>query len=88
VTSAPASTQTTHQRAVRFFWALLIAATTVSLVGNVAHAILPYLPRCRWRMRRAPNQNRNGDGQSVGIASSASRWSRRVWCRYRWSSSR
>jgi Protein of unknown function (DUF2637) len=45
VTSAPASTQRTHQRAVRFFWALLIAATTVSLIGNVAHAMLPYLPR-------------------------------------------
>jgi hypothetical protein len=35
----------THRRAVRFFWCFLIAATAVSLVGNVAHAVLPYLPR-------------------------------------------
>jgi hypothetical protein len=34
-----------HRRAVRFFWGLLIDATTVSLVGNIAHALLPYLPR-------------------------------------------
>jgi hypothetical protein len=34
-----------HRRAVRFFWALLIGATTVSLIGNIAHAVLPYLPR-------------------------------------------
>jgi len=34
-----------HRRAVRFFWGLLIGATTVSLVGNIAHAVLPYLPR-------------------------------------------
>jgi Protein of unknown function (DUF2637) len=34
-----------HRRAVRFFWCLLIGATTVSLIGNVAHAVLPYLPR-------------------------------------------
>jgi hypothetical protein len=33
-----------HQRAVRFFWGFLIGATTVSLVGNIAHAVLPYLP--------------------------------------------
>jgi hypothetical protein len=33
-----------HRRAVRFFWCLLIGATTVSLVGNIAHAVLPYLP--------------------------------------------
>ncbi|MGO9102227.1 MAG: DUF2637 domain-containing protein [Mycobacterium sp.] len=38
-------TQRNHHRAVRFFWALLIGATTVSLIGNVAHAVLPYLPR-------------------------------------------
>jgi hypothetical protein len=35
----------THRRAVRFFWWFLISATTVSLVGNIAHAVLPYLPR-------------------------------------------
>ena len=34
-----------HHRAVRFFWGFLIGATTVSLIGNVAHAVLPYLPR-------------------------------------------
>ncbi|MCU1701327.1 MAG: hypothetical protein JWR34_7390 [Mycobacterium sp.] len=37
--------QRSHRRAVRFFWALLIGATTVSLVGNVVHAALPYIPR-------------------------------------------
>jgi hypothetical protein len=35
--------QKNHRRAVRFFWCLLIGATTVSLVGNIAHAVLPYL---------------------------------------------
>jgi hypothetical protein len=34
-----------HRRAVRFFWSFLIGASTVSLVGNIAHAVLPYLPR-------------------------------------------
>jgi hypothetical protein len=34
-----------HRRAVRFFWGFLIGATTVSLIGNIAHAVLPYLPR-------------------------------------------
>jgi hypothetical protein len=37
-------TQRSHQRAVRFFWGLLIGATLVSLTGNVVHAVLPYLP--------------------------------------------
>jgi hypothetical protein len=37
-------TQRNHRRAVRFFWCLLIGATTVSLTGNVVHAVLPYLP--------------------------------------------
>jgi hypothetical protein len=32
--------QRNHHRAVRFFWALLIGATTVSLIGNIAHAVL------------------------------------------------
>jgi hypothetical protein len=32
-------------RAVRFFWGFLIGATTVSLVGNITHAVLPHLPR-------------------------------------------
>jgi Protein of unknown function (DUF2637) len=34
-------TQRNHHRAVRFFWGLLIGATAVSLIGNVAHAVLP-----------------------------------------------
>jgi hypothetical protein len=38
-------TQRNHRRAVRFFWGLLIGATTVSLTGNIAHAVLPYIPR-------------------------------------------
>jgi Protein of unknown function (DUF2637) len=38
-------TQRSHSRAVRFFWGLLIGATAVSLVGNIAHAVLPHLPR-------------------------------------------
>lgn len=36
--------QRNHRRAVRFFWFLLGGATLVSLVGNIAHAVLPYLP--------------------------------------------
>jgi hypothetical protein len=41
--STPA--QRNHRRAVRFFWGLLIGATAVSLIGNIAHAMLPYIPR-------------------------------------------
>jgi hypothetical protein len=37
-------TQRNHRRAVRFFWGLLIGATLVSLIGNIAHAVLPYIP--------------------------------------------
>jgi hypothetical protein len=33
-----------HSRAVRFFWCFLVGATMVSLVGNIAHAVLPYIP--------------------------------------------
>jgi hypothetical protein len=36
-------TQRNHHRAVRFFWGFLIAATMVSLVGNITHAVLPYI---------------------------------------------
>jgi hypothetical protein len=36
-------TQRNHSRAVRFFWCFLIGATLVSLIGNVAHAVLPYI---------------------------------------------
>jgi hypothetical protein len=38
-------TQRNQHRAVRFFWVLLIGATTVSLIGNIAHAVLPYIPQ-------------------------------------------
>jgi hypothetical protein len=38
-------TQKNHRRAVRFFWGLLVGATTASLIGNIAHAVLPYLSR-------------------------------------------
>jgi Protein of unknown function (DUF2637) len=34
-----------HHRAVRFFWCLLIGATAVSLIGNITHAVLSYIPR-------------------------------------------
>ena len=37
-------TQRNHRRAVRLFWALLVGATTVSLIGNLVHAVRPYLP--------------------------------------------
>ncbi len=37
-------TQRNHHRTVRFFWAFLIGATSVSLVGNVVHAMMPYIP--------------------------------------------
>jgi Protein of unknown function (DUF2637) len=44
MTSQTEITQRNHRRAVRFFWASLIASTTVSLIGNVVHAMLPYIP--------------------------------------------
>ena len=37
-------TQRNHHRAVRFFWCFLIGATLVSLIGNITHAVLPYIP--------------------------------------------
>lgn len=37
-------TQRNHRRAVRFFWSFFIGATTVSLIGNITHAVLPYIP--------------------------------------------
>jgi hypothetical protein len=36
--------QRNHRNAVRFFWGLLFGATTVSLLGNIVHAVLPYIP--------------------------------------------
>jgi hypothetical protein len=38
-------TQRSHRRAVWFFWCFLIGATSVSIIGNIAHAVLSYLPR-------------------------------------------
>ena len=38
-------TQRNHRRAVRFFWCFLIGASTVSVIGNIAHAVLPCLSR-------------------------------------------
>jgi hypothetical protein len=46
--STPTQTESAaknHRRAVRFFWGFLIGASMVSLIGNVVHAILPYIPR-------------------------------------------
>jgi Protein of unknown function (DUF2637) len=43
--TTPTAVQRTHQKAVRFFWGLLFTATAVSLIGNVAHAVLPFIPR-------------------------------------------
>jgi hypothetical protein len=37
-------TQRNHSRAVRFFWSVLVGATTVSLLGNVVHAVVSYIP--------------------------------------------
>src|ERR1700756_4463602 len=37
-------TQRNYRRAVRFFWGFLTGATAVSLIGNIAHAVLLYLP--------------------------------------------
>lgn len=37
-----------HRAAVRFFWSWLAGATTVSLVGNVAHAVLTASSSTRW----------------------------------------
>jgi hypothetical protein len=45
MTTQTQTTERNHHRAVRFFWGLLIGATMVSLIGNIAHAVLPYLPR-------------------------------------------
>ncbi len=40
-----ATVQRTHQKAVRFFWGLLFTATAVSLIDNVAHALLSPIPK-------------------------------------------
>jgi hypothetical protein len=33
-----------HRRAVQFFWVLLVGTAIVSVSGNIAHAVLPYIP--------------------------------------------
>ena len=33
-----------QRKAVHFFWCFVIGATVVSLVGNITHAVLTYLP--------------------------------------------
>lgn len=47
------SVQKTHQKAVRFFWGLLVVATIVSLMGNVAHAVLTSISRVLVQMGAA-----------------------------------
>jgi hypothetical protein len=44
MTTQTDTTQKNHRRAVRYFWGVLIGATLVSLVGNITHAVLPYIP--------------------------------------------
>jgi hypothetical protein len=44
VTTQTEINQRNHHRAVRFFWGLLIGATLVSLIGNITHAVVPYIP--------------------------------------------
>lgn len=42
---SPTSNATEHHgKATRFFWLILTGATFVSLAGNIAHAVLPYIP--------------------------------------------
>ena len=36
--------QRNHRRAVQFFWVLLVGTAIVSVSGNIAHAVLPYIP--------------------------------------------
>jgi Protein of unknown function (DUF2637) len=44
VTTRTDTTKKSHRRAVHYFWGVLIGATLVSLVGNITHAVLPYIP--------------------------------------------
>jgi Protein of unknown function (DUF2637) len=44
VTTQTDTTQKNHRRAVRYFWGVLIGATLVSLIGNITHAVVPYIP--------------------------------------------
>jgi hypothetical protein len=45
MTTQTNAAQKSHRRAVKFFWGLLFGATAVSLIGNMVHALLPYIPR-------------------------------------------
>jgi len=44
VTTQTEINQRNHHRAVRYFWGVLIGATLLSLVGDITHAVLPYIP--------------------------------------------
>ena len=44
-TARPGPLRRTTDVPFAFFWGLLIGATVVSLVGNIAHAVLAYIPR-------------------------------------------
>ena len=58
MTTQTETTQSHHHRAVRLFWCLLIGATLVSLIGNVVHAILPYIPRTVIQIGAAAHQGK------------------------------
>jgi hypothetical protein len=45
MTTPTETAQSNHRRAVRFFWGFLFTSTAVSLLGNIAHAVLPYISR-------------------------------------------
>ena len=53
-------TQRNHHRAVRFFCCFLTGATLVSLVCNIAHAVLSYIPQ-RLRLQRDSPTNCRGN---------------------------
>jgi hypothetical protein len=44
MTTQTETTQRNHRHAVRFFWVLLVGTAIVSVSGNIAHAVLPYIP--------------------------------------------
>lgn len=44
-TTQTETAQRNHHLAVRFFWCFLFGATSISVIGNIAHAVLPYIPR-------------------------------------------
>lgn len=60
-----------HYRAVRFFWGFLLGATAVSLIGNVVHAVLPYVPRIVVQIGAASREDRRVLLDSVRTVSRA-----------------